>query len=281
MSDYEISGLRDRTVLITGSTDGLGRYLATRLGAAGARVIVHGRDRERAAAVAAEITAAGGPQPWVITADLSRLAEVDRLADEVAARTPRLDVLVNNAGIGFGHPGAPRELTADGIELRWAVNYLAADRLSRRLLPLLTAAAPARIVNVASLGQLELDFDDLALDRGYDGVTAYRRSKLAMIMSTIDLAAELSGTGVTVNALHPATFMATTMVTESGVAPVSTVAEGGEATLRLIADPALSGTSGAFFNGHSLSRPLPQAQDPQARRRLREATDATLAAALG
>ncbi|MFE3192231.1 SDR family NAD(P)-dependent oxidoreductase [Nocardia sp. NPDC059240] len=281
MSDYEISGLKDRTVLITGSTDGLGRYLATRLGAAGARVIVHGRDRDRAAAVAAEITAAGGPEPWVIIADLSRLAEVDRLADEVAARTPRLDVLVNNAGIGFGNPGAPRELTADGIELRWAVNYLAADRLARRLLPLLTAAAPARIVNVASLGQLELDFDNLALDRGYDGVTAYRRSKLAMIMSTIDLAAELSGTGVTVNALHPATFMATTMVTESGVAPVSTVAEGGEATLRLIADPALAGTTGAFFNGRNLSRPLSQAEDAQARRQLREATDATLAAALG
>ncbi|MVU83559.1 SDR family NAD(P)-dependent oxidoreductase [Nocardia sp. ET3-3] len=281
MSDFEIAELKDRVVLITGSTDGLGRYLATTLGAAGARVIVHGRDRDRAAEVAAEIVAAGGPEPWVITADLSQLAEVDRLADEVVARTPRLDVLVNNAGIGFGSPGAPRELTPDGIELRWAVNYLAAYRLGRRLLPLLVAAAPARIVNVASLGQLDLDFDDLNLDRGYDGVTAYRRSKLAMIMSTIDLAAELSGTGVTVNALHPATFMATTMVTESGVAPASTVAEGGEATLRLIADPALSGTTGEFFNGRSLSRPLPQAEDPQARRRLREATDATLTAVRG
>ncbi|MBL1076017.1 SDR family NAD(P)-dependent oxidoreductase [Nocardia sp. 2] len=266
-----------RTVLITGSTDGLGRELAVRLGAAGARVIVHGRDGRRAA----RVVAAGGPEPEIVLADLSRLAEVDRLAVEVASRTGRLDVLVNNAGIGFGRPGAERELSADGIELRWAVNHLAPYRLTRRLLPLLRAAAPARVVNVASAGQQEIDFDDLLLDHGYEGIRAYRRAKLAQVMMSFDLAEELSGTGITVNALHPATFMATTMVAEAGGAPLSTVAEGADATMRLIADPALEGTTGRYYHGLRPGQVHPQARDPLARKRLREVSDGGIAAIPG
>ncbi|MFI1911808.1 SDR family NAD(P)-dependent oxidoreductase [Nocardia sp. NPDC020380] len=269
-----------RTVLITGATDGLGRELAVRLGGAGAHVIVHGRNGDRAAAVAAEIVAAGGPAPDVILADLARLAEVDRLADEIIARTKRLDVLVNNAGIGGGRPELGRELGADGVELRWAVNHLAPYRLTRRLQPLLTASAPARVVNVASAGQHEIDFDDPNLEHGYDGFTAYCQAKLAMVMATIEIAEELSGTGVTVNALHPATFMATTMVIESGVTPTSTVDEGANATLRLITDPALAETTGRYFNGARQSRPHAQADDPKARRRLLEISDAAIASAV-
>ncbi|MEU0499796.1 SDR family NAD(P)-dependent oxidoreductase [Nocardia sp. NPDC005998] len=279
MRDNDIDRLVDRTVLITGATDGLGRELAVRLGAAGARLILHGRNPDRAAAVAAEVTAASGHAPQLILADLSRLAEVDRLADEIIARTSRLDVLVNNAGTG-GRPDGKRALSADGNELLWAVNHLAPYRLTRRLLPLLRASAPARVVNVASAGQQEIDLDDPTPEHDYDVYTAYCRAKLAMIMATIEYAEELDGTGVTVNALHPATLMATTMVLASGVTPISTVAEGADATLRLICDPALSQTTGRYFNGSRKSRPHAQADDPTARRRLLEISDTAVISAL-
>ncbi|QFZ18977.1 SDR family NAD(P)-dependent oxidoreductase [Saccharothrix syringae] len=269
--------MNGQTVLITGSTDGLGRHLAVRLGAAGARVLVHGRDADRAERVRSEIRAAGGPDPVVLVADLASLREVDRLADEVARHLDRLDVLVNNAGIGFGRPGSGRELSADGVELRFAVNYLAGYRLTRLLLPLLRAAPGSRIVNVASAGQYPVDFADPMLERAYDGVTAYRRAKLAQVMFTFDLAEELGGSPV-VNTLHPATYMATTMVRESGTEPCSTVAEGGDATLRLITGPA-SELTGRYYNGVREERAHDQAYDPDARRRLRELSDRLVAAA--
>ncbi|MFJ9371094.1 SDR family NAD(P)-dependent oxidoreductase [Nocardia sp. NPDC101769] len=272
MSDNDIDRMADRTVLITGATDGLGRELAVRLGAAGARLILHGRNPDRAAAVAAEVTAVSGRAPRIILADLSRLAEVDRLADEIIAGTSRLDVLVNNAGTG-GRPDGKRDLSADGNELLWAVNHLAPYRLTRRLLPLLRASAPARVVNVASAGQQEINLDDPTPEHDYDVYTAYCRAKLAMIMATIEYADELDGTGVTVNALHPATLMATTMVRESGITPISTVAEGAAATLRLICDPDLSRTTGRYFNGARQTHPHAQASDPKARRRLLEISD--------
>lgn len=280
MSDNDIDRMADRTVLITGATDGLGRELAVRLGAAGARLILHGRNPDRAATVAAEVSAAGGHAPRIVLADLSRLAEVDRLADEIVSRTARLDVLVNNAGSG-GRSDGKRELTADGNELIWAVNHLAPYRLTRRLLPLLQTSAPVRVVNVASAGQQEIDFDDPTPERDYNAYAAYCRSKLAMIMATIEYAEELDGTGVTVNALHPATLMPTTMVRESGVTPISTLAEGADATLRLICDPGLSQTTGQYFNGTRRSHPHAQADDPKARRRLLEISDTADVSAVG
>ncbi|MFC5905727.1 SDR family NAD(P)-dependent oxidoreductase [Streptacidiphilus monticola] len=264
------------TVLITGATDGLGRALALRLAESGTRLLLHGRNPERGDQVRREVVALGAPEPVLLLADLAARAEVDRLAAAVQAVTDRLDVLVNNAGVGFGAPGAGRELSPDGVELRFAVNYLAVVRLTRRLLPLLRRSAPARIVNVASAGQFPLDFGDLMLDRDYDGVTAYRRAKLAEIMFTFDLAEELGGTGVTVNALHPASFMDTSMVRESGVGPHSSVEEGLAATLPLVEAESLAGVSGRYFNGRSPARALDQAYDPDARRRLREATAALL-----
>ncbi|CAJ61534.1 SDR family NAD(P)-dependent oxidoreductase [Frankia alni] len=267
-----------RTILITGATDGLGAHLAERLGAAGWRVLVHGRDAERAERVRARIEAAGGPEPTVLLADLADLGDVARLAADVERHTDRLDVLVNNAGVGFGTPGAPRETSADGIELRFAVNYLAGHRLTRLLLAPLTRSAPARIVNVASAGQEPLDFADLLTTRDYDGVRAYRRSKLAQIMGTFDLAEELAGTGVTVDALHPATFMDTTMVRQAGSPVSSTVAEGGDATLNLIDGPAAATGTGRYFAGLREARALAQAYDPAARHRLRQGTDELLAA---
>jgi NAD(P)-dependent dehydrogenase (short-subunit alcohol dehydrogenase family) len=177
---------------------------------------------------------------------------------------------VNNAGIGFA---GPRMESADGYELRFAVNYLAGFLLTALLRDRLLAAAPARLVNVASLGQQAIDFDDVMLENGYDGARAYRQSKLAQIMHAFDLAAQLEGTGVTATALHPATFMATKMVTDAGVTPLTTVEQGLEATWRLVADPAVEGVTGVFFDGTSEARADAQAYDAAARRRLRELSE--------
>jgi NAD(P)-dependent dehydrogenase (short-subunit alcohol dehydrogenase family) len=153
------------------------------------------------------------------------------------------------------------------------VNYLAGYLLTRRLLPLLERSAPARIVNVSSAGQAPIDFDDVMLERRYDGVQAYCQSKLAQIMFTFDLAEELEGRGVSATCLHPATYMPTKMVLAAGVHPASSLQDGVQATLRLVADPELDGVTGRYFNGLQPASPHPQAADPDARRRLRELSD--------
>ncbi|GAA4316685.1 SDR family NAD(P)-dependent oxidoreductase [Actinomadura luteofluorescens] len=251
-----------QTILITGATDGLGRALAAELAAEGATVLVHGRDDRRGEATLQEI---GGKASWY-RADLSSLAETRALAEAVRADHPRLDVLVNNAGIGTG---GPRQESADGHELTFQVNYLSGYLLTRLLLPTLIASAPARIVNVSSLGQQAIDFDDVMITRGYTGTRAYCQSKLAQILFTIDLAAELSGTGVTANALHPATYMPTKMVSS----PISTLEEGVRATHRLVTDPALDDVSGRFFDGLKEARADAQAYDPDARARLKSLSE--------
>ncbi len=257
-----------KTILVTGSTDGVGRYVAERLAAEGASVILHGRDRARGEALAGMIAKRGGEARF-LRADLASLAEVRSLAEAVQRECDGLDVLVNNAGIGTGGGGSRREVSADGFELRFAVNYLAGFLLTRLLQPLLAARAPSRIVNVSSAGQQAIDFSDVMLTRGYSGVRAYCQSKLAQILFTIDLAEELKGRNVTVNCLHPATYMDTTMVRLSGARPVSTVEEGGAAILRLVESPALEGRSGLYFNGLRESRADGQAYDASARKRLR------------
>ncbi len=264
--------LRAHTVLVTGSTDGLGRLLAERLGATGANVLLHGRNRARGEQVRRAVEAAGGT-PTFYLADLASLAEVHRLAEAIRRDHHRLKLLINNAGLGFGPRGQPRQTSADGHELRFAVNYLAPVLLTNLLLPLLEADAPARIVNVASAGQQQIDFNDPMLTRGYTGQRAYRQSKLAMIMWTLDLAEELKARGITVNALHPATFMDTHMVHESGLPPASTVDEGGDAVMHLALSRDLEGWTGLYFNGLERARPDPQAFDREARRRLAELTE--------
>ncbi len=258
-----------KTVLITGSTDGVGRYVAARLAADGAKVLIHGRDEARAKTLADEIHGQGRAAPIFYAADLSSLAGTRQLAEAVTADHKRLDVFISNAGIGSRALGTERRTSADGHELRFAVNYLSGFLLAYLLLPLLKASAPSRIVNVASLGQHPLDFDDVMLIKGYNGTRAYAQSKLAQIMFTIDLAAELKDSGVTVNALHPATYMNTTMVREGGITPISTVEQGGEAILHLAAGDDVAGKTGLFFNGMQQSQANPQAYDEAARNRLR------------
>jgi len=260
--------LSGKTILVTGSTDGVGRMVAERLAADGAHVLVHGRDGKRGESLVAAIAKGGKGKATLYIADLASMAEVRRLASEIVAGHPRIDVLINNAGIGF----LPQEpaLTPDGNELRFGVNYLAGFLLTDLLLPTLKRSAPARIVNVASIGQSPIDLDDLSMTKNWlGGRVAYMQSKLAQVLFTIDLAEQLAGSGVTVTALHPATFMATGMVLNAGITPASTVEEGAEAILALAVGPQHATTTGKFFNGLREAKAKDQAYDAEARQKLR------------
>lgn len=257
--------MKGRTVVITGSTDGLGREVALRVANLGAHVIVHGRNQERGAAVVDEITRAGKGAARFYAADLASLAEVRQLAQTILRDTPRIDVLVNNAGVWNR---GERQVSRDGHELHFAVNYLSGFLLTHMLLPRIVDSAPARIINVASTAQSPIDFADVMLERPGRAAQGYGQSKLAQILFTMDLAAELKGRDVTVVALHPATMMNTTMVQQSGLPARTTVDQGAEALLRLITATGLE--TGQYFNGLNPARANAQAYDLEARTRLRE-----------
>ncbi len=259
--------LEGKTVLITGSTDGLGKAVALKAAAAGATVLLHGRSRAKGEPVLEEVRRAGRGDAELYLADLELLDEVRTLAAEVAAKRRRLDVLLNNAGI-LRAGEKPRAENAAGVELHFQVNYLAPFLLTRLLLPLIMAAAPSRIVNVSSLGQAPIDFEDVQLTRSYSGMQGYCQSKLAQIMFTIDLAEELKGSGVTVMSLHPGTFMNTNMVVGQGLTPQSKVEDGARATFEMAFAPEHAGETGGFYNQFHPGHPNPQAADAAARRRL-------------
>jgi NAD(P)-dependent dehydrogenase (short-subunit alcohol dehydrogenase family) len=262
--------VEEAVVVVTGSTDGLGKRVAQDLAQKGATVLLHGRDPERGEAVAREIReGTGNDDLRYYLADFSSLEQTRRLAEEIRADRDRLDVLINNAGVFAGE----RTVSEDGYELTLAVNYLAPFLLTHLLLPLLRASASARIVNVASAGQSSIDFDDPMLERRYDGMRAYARSKLALVMFTFDLAEELEGTGVSANCLHPATLMDTKMVFEAFGRASSDVQEGADATVYLAASPELEGVTGKYFDGRREARAEKQAYDPEARDRLRRLSE--------
>jgi NAD(P)-dependent dehydrogenase (short-subunit alcohol dehydrogenase family) len=260
----------DKTVLITGSTDGVGKLVSLRLAAAGARALLHGRDEKKGEDVLREIRdETGNDRLQYYQADFSSLDEVRRLAEAIGAKHDRLELLINNAGMGSTTRGkVEREVSRDGHELRFAVNYLASFLLTHLLLPLIRKSAPARIVNVASAGQRWIDFSDVMLTRGYDGMRAYCQSKLALVMFTFDLAESLKGSGVTVNCLHPATLMNTKMVIESGFKPLSSVEEGADTILYVATSPDLEGRTGIYFDGKRPERANAQAYDVIAREHL-------------
>jgi len=255
----------EATILITGATDGLGRRVALDLAGKGATVLLHGRNPERLEAALEDVREqTGNEKPGSYLADLSSLAEVRTLAEQVLSHYNRLDVLINNAGVIVEE----RRESEDGYELTFAVNYLAHFLLTSQLLPLLRGSAPTRIVNVASAGQSPVDLSDVMLERGYDAMKAYTQSKLAQILFTFELAGRLSGTGVTVNALHPASLMDTKMVHETFGYTMSTVQEGADAAVRLAVSPELEGVTGRYFDGQREGRANRQAYDAQARKRL-------------
>jgi NAD(P)-dependent dehydrogenase (short-subunit alcohol dehydrogenase family) len=262
--------------LVTGATSGLGKAVATALAEEGRHVLVHGRDAGRATAVVNQIIGSGGSAE-VCLADLASLARVRELADRVTDEHGAVGLLVNNAGVGAGRPPyRRRRLSEDGHELRFAVNYLAPVLLTRRLLPALEAGAPARVVNVGSVGQAPVDLADLALERHYSGPQAYFRSKFALAAFTFSLAEELAGRPVAVTCLHPASMMNTRMVRESMMPPMSTVAGGARAVLNLATGPA-GATGGRYFDGTAAARAHEGTYDPLLRDRLRAVTAELLA----
>jgi NAD(P)-dependent dehydrogenase (short-subunit alcohol dehydrogenase family) len=268
------------TILITGSTDGIGRETVRQLLARGGdeTVVIHARSPERGAPVLADLRAKHpGRRFELATGDFSRLAEVAGLARDVAARFPRLEVLVNNAGVGTV---TPRQLTADGHDLTWQINYLAPVLLTDLLLERLIASAPARIVNVSSAGYQMgqgIHFDDLDLARGsYPRSEAYCQSKRAMNMWTFDLADALRGKGVTANCLHPGTYVDTKMVRAAIGTPHTALEAGGRPVLRLAVDPDVAGVTGEYFNMLRREASDTASRDPRLRARLRQATEAAL-----
>lgn len=255
-----------KNVLVTGSTDGLGRELALALAAEGAHVIVHGRNAERGRAVVDEITRSGKGSATFIAADFASLQATRDFADTVAKAYPKLDLLVNNAGIAFNNAPA-RSANADGYELQFVVNYLSGWILANRLLPNLEAAAPSRIVNVASGSASPIDFDDVMLEKPDAHRRGYGQSKLAQVSMTIALAPAFAKRGVTMISLHPATLMDTTMVKGLGVPARTTVAEGRDHVMGLLHAPTLE--AGAYYRDGKPATPGDaQATDAKARARL-------------
>ncbi len=278
--------MRGKVCLVTGATSGIGEVAATELARLGARVLIAGRSAERCAATRARILArVQGASVESMVADLSSLAEVRRLADQVRERCAQLDVLLNNAGAMF----LERSETADGIERTFALNHLSYFVLSNLLMPLLEKSESARIVNVASDAHrgVSIDFDDVQLQQNYGGWKAYQKSKLANVLFTYELAKRLEGTAVTANALHPG-FVQTRFLTSFNDARrqgfKKTLAglfldtasrliaispeRGARTSVYLASSPEVEGVSGRYFVKEKPVTSSPQSRDPVAAERL-------------
>ena len=271
--------LEDKVCVITGATSGIGRVAAIRLAQMGARLVLVARDSARAEATLARLRAiAPAAAHRAHLADLSRIAEMKRVAAEIAAAEPRIDLLINNAGALFG----ARRLTEDGLERSFAVNHLAYFVLAHGLRDRLRAAAPARVVNTASTMHrvARLDFDDLQYARFYNGVFAYSRSKLCNILFTRELARRWAGTGVTVNCHHPG-FVRSRFGNHSGwMAPFVLIAKavaippawGARTLVHLASAPEVADVTGGYFVRCRLTRPSRSAEDDDMARRLWDET---------
>jgi NAD(P)-dependent dehydrogenase (short-subunit alcohol dehydrogenase family) len=266
-----------KVILITGATNGIGLAAAGALAAKGCKVAIVGRSETRARMAAARIRAAArdGGSVDTLLADLSSQAAVRKLAAEVIARHPRIDVLVNNAGAMY----PARRLSADGIELTWAVNHLAPFLLTTLLLDSIKAGAPARIITTASDAHLgaRIRFEDLDAERSYGAFARYKETKLANILFTRELARRLEGSGVTAHAFHPG-LVATGFNRSNGplmelgmllLKPFSRSPQKGAETLVWLATaPGTALANGGYYVDMQLRTPSPQAQDMDTARRL-------------
>jgi NAD(P)-dependent dehydrogenase (short-subunit alcohol dehydrogenase family) len=262
-----LKSISDQTILITGSTDGIGKIAALKLANKGALVLIHGRNKNKVKKVVDEIKhSSNNKRIDGFTADFSSLNEVRNLAEEVQEKYSKLEVLINNAGAGF----SDERYSRDGYELRFAVNYLAPFLLTHLLLPTLKNSAPSRIINVSSIGQSPVDFDDIMLEKKFDSVKAYRQSKLALIMFTFELAEQLKNDNVTVNSLHPGTFLNTNMVRRSNINPLGEPESGADAEVYLATSNNLNGVTGKYFNVGTEARADADAYDGDKRKRLQE-----------
>lgn len=264
--------LSGKIIMITGATDGLGKLVACHLADADAELILHGRNPEKGSKIVDEIMSdSGNVKIKYYNADLSSLEEVRRLASDISTNYSKIDVLINNAGIGPGERNKiKRELSADGYELRFAVNYLSHFLLTDLLLPLLKKAENPRIVNVSSIGQQAIDFEDVMMEKNYDGFGAYKQSKLAMIMFTLDLADKLKDKGFKVNCLHPASLMPTKMVYEYFNTVMASLEQGAYAVEQLVVSGSTENVTGKYYDGLKPSRAIAQAYDADARKKLHD-----------
>jgi NAD(P)-dependent dehydrogenase (short-subunit alcohol dehydrogenase family) len=257
----------DTTVLITGTTDGLGRATALELARKGVTVLVHGRNVERCDAVMHEIREAGGAGR-IYCSDFARLSDVNEMVERILTSESRLDVLVNNAGLGVEDQ---RRESADGHEMVFQVDYLAPFLLTRKLIPLLERSAPSRIVNVASAGQAPIDFDDIMPEPNWSGVQSYCQAKLAQISMTFEMAPGLDPKRVTINALHPASLMPTKIVVGRSK-PKSSLDDGVRNLVTLAIDPDLQSTTGTYFSAGRPAKANKQAYEKDSQARLRDSS---------
>jgi len=253
-----------KKILITGATDGLGKLVAKHLVAQGAVVLLHGRNPKKGKALVVELSKVGEVEYY--NADYSSLKEVKNMSEVILKDHDQIDILINNVGIGKGKIQV-RELSQDGIELRFEVNYLSHVLLTENLLPLLPENT-ASIINVASIGQELIDFSNLMLEKGYEGFFAYKQSKTALIMYTIELANRLKSRGIKVNAIHPASLMNTKMVTEEWDYSLTTVEEGADAVESLLFTP----KTGEYFDRKQPSKAISQVYNQSARKKLMKIT---------
>ncbi|MGQ9547930.1 MAG: SDR family oxidoreductase [Roseiflexus sp.] len=262
--------------LITGATSGIGEVTARELARQGMHVVIVGRSRERVAATVARIKQATGIEVETLIADLSSQTGVRSVADAFLRRHQRLDVLINNAGGFF----ASRQVSADGIEMTWALNHMSYFLLTNLLTDILRASAPARVVNVSSDAHRSgvMRWDDLQFTRGYNGWAAYAQSKLANILFSNELARRLAGTDVISNALHPG-FVATRFAHNNGFLWGGLMAlmqrlfaitpeEGAQTSIYLATAPEVATMSGQYFVKSRETSPAPQARDMEAAARL-------------
>jgi NAD(P)-dependent dehydrogenase (short-subunit alcohol dehydrogenase family) len=274
--------VRGKKVLVTGGTSGIGLEAARSLARQGANVVLVGRDATKTVRCLEDIRASvPGAEVSSLLCDFSRQAQVRQLADEVLRTFDRLDVLVNNAGTVF----KDRTFTEDGIEATFAVNHLGYFLLTQLLLERIVSSAPARIVNVASVGHRRgtMDFADLFFERGYFVAKAYGRSKLGNVLYTRLLAQKLAGTGVTVNSLHPGAVDTAMWSGAPGWAkPLIAVIrrfafisaeQGAQRIVQLVASPELSGITGQYFENDKVVDPAPLARDDALARRLWEESE--------
>jgi NAD(P)-dependent dehydrogenase (short-subunit alcohol dehydrogenase family) len=269
--------MNGKVCLVTGATSGLGRATALGLAAAGASVVIVGRDRERGEAVRAELAAAHSEaKPMLVLCDLSSQRQLMQLAATVRERLGRLDALINNAGVDVSR----RELTEDGLELTFAVNHLAPFLLTNLLIGMLEASAPARLITVSSGAhyQGKLDFDDLQGERGFRGQRAYNQSKLANVLFTLELARRLAGTAVTANCVDPGWVKGTSLGRTASVGlkamalvmwpAMVTPDQGADTIIWTATAPELAQQSGTYFKKRKPHEPSKPARDPELARRL-------------
>lgn len=280
--------MQGKTVLVTGATAGIGLETARGLARMGARVIVVGRSEDKTAATVADIRhTTGNEQVELLLGDLSLMADVRTVADAFKRQYDRLDVLVNNVGALMQR----RQVTGEGVEMTWALNHLGYFVMTRELLDILKASAPARIVNVSSDAHRggRIRWDDPEMSSGYFAFNAYSQSKLANILFTKELARRIAGTGVTANALHPGVVASNFAMTNNSANLFTrlfrrafdlfsiSLEDGAKTSLHVAASPDVEGVNGAYFAKSRPATPSAAARDADAARRLWEITEARLA----